>query len=115
MGLELSLIEGRGEIEIRTSPADTALPNNSLVNPGENPSPHLHQIVGGNAFNQTMDPNANDLPSTATCTSCTPIDDFSNYWTATLFFRYGTPALLPLLPLPTPNPSLHPPLCGTSR
>ncbi|EMR67157.1 hypothetical protein UCREL1_5843 [Eutypa lata UCREL1] len=58
-----------------------------LVNPGENPSPHLHQIVGGNAFNQTMDHTTHDLPSTATCTSCTPTEDFSNYWTATLFFR----------------------------
>lgn len=60
----------------------------SLVNPGENPSPHLHQIVGGNAFNQTMDHTTHDLPSTATCTSCTPTEDFSNYWTATLFFRF---------------------------
>ncbi|KAF2965747.1 hypothetical protein GQX73_g7830 [Xylaria multiplex] len=58
-----------------------------LVNPGALPSPHLHQIVGGNAFNTTMDPAAHDIPSTATCTSCTPVEDFSNYWTATLFFR----------------------------
>jgi hypothetical protein len=52
-----------------------------------NPSPHLHQIVGGNAFNATMDPKTHDIPATATCTSCTPIEDFSNYWTAVLFFR----------------------------
>ncbi|KAI0516899.1 hypothetical protein F5B22DRAFT_605428 [Xylaria bambusicola] len=58
-----------------------------LVNPGALPSPHLHQIVGGNAFNSTMDPTVHDLPSTATCTSCTPTEDFSNYWTAVLFFR----------------------------
>ncbi|KAI0111645.1 hypothetical protein F4814DRAFT_441012 [Daldinia grandis] len=58
-----------------------------LVNPGENPSPHLHQIVGGNAFNVSMDPTVHDLPSTATCTSCTPAEDFSNYWTAVLFFK----------------------------
>ncbi|KAI1491718.1 hypothetical protein F5X96DRAFT_678189 [Biscogniauxia mediterranea] len=58
-----------------------------LVNPGMNPSPHLHQVVGGNAFNATMDPSIHDLPTTATCTSCTPTEDFSNYWTAVLFFR----------------------------
>lgn len=69
--------------------ANTELLDYSLVNPGENPSPHLHQIVGGNAFNQTMDHTTHDLPSTATCTSCTPTEDFSNYWTANLFFRYG--------------------------
>lgn len=25
-----------------------------LVTPGQNPSPHVHQIVGGNAFNVTV-------------------------------------------------------------
>jgi hypothetical protein len=54
------------------------------VNPGIVGSPHLHQVVGGNAFNATMDV---DLPTTASCTSCTPVEDFSNYWTATLFFK----------------------------
>lgn len=58
-----------------------------LVNPGQMPSPHLHQVVGGNAFNVTMDQTNLDIPSTATCTTCTPAEDFSNYWTATLFFR----------------------------
>jgi hypothetical protein len=51
------------------------------------PSPHLHQVVGGNAFNVTMDHALHDIPKTATCTSCTPVDDFSNYWTAVLFFK----------------------------
>ncbi|OAA59904.1 hypothetical protein SPI_06102 [Niveomyces insectorum RCEF 264] len=58
-----------------------------LVNPGQNPSPHLHQVVGGNAFNTTMDHTVHDQATTATCTSCTPVEDFSNYWTAVLFFR----------------------------
>ncbi|KAL1895428.1 hypothetical protein Sste5346_005234 [Sporothrix stenoceras] len=58
-----------------------------LVNPGTTPSPHLHQVVGGNAFNSTMDYTVHDMPTTATCTSCTPVEDFSNYWTAVLFFR----------------------------
>lgn len=29
----------------------------------------------------------NDLATSASCTSCTPTEDFSNYWTATLFFK----------------------------
>ncbi len=34
-----------------------------------------------------MDHVTHDMPTTATCTSCTPLDDFSNYWTAVLFFK----------------------------
>jgi hypothetical protein len=33
-----------------------------------------------------MDPK-NDIPSMATCTSCTFSEDFSNYWTAVMYFR----------------------------
>lgn len=40
-----------------------------LVNPGANPSPHLHQILGGNSFNVTMDPSK-DMVAESTCTSC---------------------------------------------
>ncbi|KAI2603053.1 uncharacterized protein GGS25DRAFT_528035 [Hypoxylon fragiforme] len=58
-----------------------------LVTPGSIPSPHLHQIVGGNSFNASMDPATHDLPSQSTCTSCTFSEDFSNYWTAVLYFR----------------------------
>lgn len=58
-----------------------------LVNPGQSPSPHLHQIVGGNSFKPNMDPKTHDLPSASTCTSCTFSEDFSNYWTAVLYFR----------------------------
>jgi hypothetical protein len=58
-----------------------------LVNPGTIPSPHLHQIVGGNSFNASMDPATHDLPTVSTCTSCTFSEDFSNYWTAVLYFR----------------------------
>ncbi|KAH8589234.1 hypothetical protein B0O99DRAFT_655545 [Bisporella sp. PMI_857] len=58
-----------------------------LVNPGLIGSPHTHQIVGGNSFNATMEPIAYDLPSESTCTSCTFSEDFSNYWTAALYFR----------------------------
>ncbi|KAK3321671.1 hypothetical protein B0H66DRAFT_618703 [Apodospora peruviana] len=58
-----------------------------LVNPGMAPSPHTHQIVGGNSFNITMDPKSMDPSTTSTCTSCTYAEDFSNYWTASLYFR----------------------------
>ena len=58
-----------------------------LVTPGSVPSPHLHQIVGGNSFNATMDPATHDLPAESTCTSCTFSEDFSNYWTAVMYFK----------------------------
>ncbi|CAI6332953.1 unnamed protein product [Periconia digitata] len=58
-----------------------------LVNPGLTPSPHLHQIVGGNSFRANMPPITHDLPSLSTCTSCSFSEDFSNYWTAVLYFR----------------------------
>jgi hypothetical protein len=63
-----------------------------LVNPGVVPSPHLHQIVGGNSFNASMDPALLDIPTASTCTTCTFSEDFSNYWTAVLYFqaRNGT-------------------------
>ena len=34
-----------------------------------------------------MDPATHDLPTESTCTSCTFSEDFSNYWTAVLYFR----------------------------
>ncbi|RYP70439.1 hypothetical protein DL771_005480 [Monosporascus sp. 5C6A] len=71
-----------------------------LVNPGSIPSPHLHQIVGGNSFNASMDPTTHDLPALSTCTSCTFTEDFSNYWTAVLYFRArnGTYKRVPQIP-----------------
>jgi hypothetical protein len=57
-----------------------------LVNPGMKYTPHLHQIVGGDAFNITMDP-ARDLAKESTCTSCSFVQDKSNYWTAVMFFK----------------------------
>ncbi|KAK3996576.1 hypothetical protein QBC44DRAFT_231537 [Cladorrhinum sp. PSN332] len=58
-----------------------------LVNPGAELSPHVHQIVGGNSFNASMDFPAHDLVKESTCTSCTFSEDFSNYWTAVLYFK----------------------------
>lgn len=71
-----------------------------LVNPSAIPSPHLHQIVGGNSFNASMDPATHDLPKASTCTSCTFSEDFSNYWTAVLYFRArnGTFRRVPQIP-----------------
>lgn len=58
-----------------------------LVNPGMLQSTHLHQIVGGNSFNATMTPVEYDPSTRSTCTTCSFSEDFSNYWTANVFFR----------------------------
>ncbi|KAF9523132.1 hypothetical protein CPB83DRAFT_821895 [Crepidotus variabilis] len=57
-----------------------------LITPGQ-VSPHVHQIIGGNAFNLTMNPE-NDLPGIATCTTCRFKEDKSNYWTAVMYFKH---------------------------
>lgn len=49
-----------------------------LVNPGSIPSPHVHQIVGGNAFNASM--TTSDVSANASCTTCAFSEDKSNYW-----------------------------------
>ncbi|KAK0732289.1 hypothetical protein B0H67DRAFT_478423 [Lasiosphaeris hirsuta] len=56
-----------------------------LVNPGVSPSPHVHQIIGGNAFNITIP--STDVSALASCTTCSFPDDRSNYWTANIYFR----------------------------
>ncbi|CAI6323135.1 unnamed protein product [Periconia digitata] len=56
-----------------------------LVEPGNIPSAHVHQIVGGNAFNATM---KGDIGEQGTCTTCVYTEDFSNYWTAAMYFRH---------------------------
>ncbi|KXX73376.1 hypothetical protein MMYC01_210012 [Madurella mycetomatis] len=58
-----------------------------IVQPGVAPSAHTHQIVGGNSFNFSMDPADLDPATASTCTSCTYAEDFSNYWTATVYFK----------------------------
>lgn len=70
-----------------------------VVEPGSSPSSHVHHIVGGNAFNASM---AGDVSSRATCTTCQMADDFSNYWTATLYFKHpsnGSYHRVPVLPV----------------
>ena len=39
-------------------------------------------------FNVTMDPE-NDLPGLSKCTTCSFSEDFSNYWTAVLYFQHA--------------------------
>lgn len=58
-----------------------------VVEPGNTPSAHLHHIVGGNAFNATME---GDIGEKGTCTTCEMAEDFSNYWTAVLYFKHPT-------------------------
>ncbi|KAH8589877.1 hypothetical protein B0O99DRAFT_655229 [Bisporella sp. PMI_857] len=47
----------------------------------------MHQIVGGNSFNATMDHSELDPPTASKCTSCKMSEDFSNYWTGSIYFR----------------------------
>ncbi|TFK22731.1 hypothetical protein FA15DRAFT_504932 [Coprinopsis marcescibilis] len=69
-----------------------------LATPGQI-SPHVHQIIGGDAFNLTMHPD-NDLPNLSTCTTCRFKEDLSNYWTAVLYFRHtnGSYIRVPQIP-----------------
>lgn len=58
-----------------------------VVEPGNLPTAHLHHIVGGNAFNATM---TGDVGARGTCTTCQMSEDFSNYWTAVMYFKHPT-------------------------
>jgi hypothetical protein len=49
-----------------------------LVNPGQAPSPHMHQVVGGNAFNVSM--ASSDVAQLASCTTCSYSEDVSYTW-----------------------------------
>lgn len=55
-----------------------------VVQPDVLPSAHLHQIVGGDVFNATM---AGDIGEQGSCTTCVFTENFSNYWTAVMFFK----------------------------
>ena len=69
-----------------------------LVNPGLVGTPHTHQVVGGDAFKPSMP--SSDISKIASCTTCGPADDLSNYWTANLYFkaRNGTYKRVPQVP-----------------
>ena len=45
--------------------------------------------MGGNSFNASVEPVTYDLPGRSNCTGCTFSEDFSNYWTAVLYYRAG--------------------------
>lgn len=51
-----------------------------------------------------MDPTRLDPASASTCTTCSYAEDFSNYWTANLYFKSpenGTYKRVPQMPNPT--------------
>ncbi|KAF2733835.1 hypothetical protein EJ04DRAFT_604147 [Polyplosphaeria fusca] len=69
-----------------------------LVNPGLTPSPHIHQVVGGNAFAASI--ATTDVSAIANCTTCTFSEDLSNYWTANMYFKHrnGSYKRVPQIP-----------------
>lgn len=72
-----------------------------VVQPGAVPASHVHHIVGGNAFNATME---GDVGERATCTTCEMSEDFSNYWTAVLYFKHPTNGSYHRVPVIPVNP-----------
>ncbi len=71
--------------------------------PGAFPSAQVHHIVGGNAFNVTMN---GDVGARATCTTCQMAEDFSNYWTAVLYFKDPTNGSFHRVPVTPVQPLL---------
>ncbi|KAL8284631.1 hypothetical protein RB597_008524 [Gaeumannomyces tritici] len=72
-----------------------------VVHPGARQSPHLQQVVGGSSFDMlAADHNLHDPVGRSNCTTCSFSDDYSNYWTASLFFRArnGTFKRVPQMP-----------------
>jgi hypothetical protein len=45
------------------------------------------EVVWAIAHPFQMDPTRNDPAKMSTCTSCTYSEDFSNYWTASMYFK----------------------------
>ncbi|KAL7626037.1 hypothetical protein AAE478_002807 [Parahypoxylon ruwenzoriense] len=84
--LPLLLQAGLSQAAIRFGCASVSVQRlDPLVEPGAIPSAHVHQIVGGNAFDATME---GDIGEQASCTTCAYSEDFSNYWTAVMYFRH---------------------------
>lgn len=86
--LSLSLaLAGSSEAALRFGCSTVSIQRlDPLVEPGKIPSAHVHQIVGGNSFNATME---GDRAEQASCTTCTFSENFSNYWTAVMFFKHS--------------------------
>ncbi|KAH8687187.1 WSC domain-containing protein [Tricladium varicosporioides] len=54
-----------------------------VVNPGQ-VSGHVHTIMGGNGFGFQMDYASTQK---STCSSCSVVQDMSNYWTPSVYYR----------------------------
>ncbi|KAL1732013.1 hypothetical protein EV714DRAFT_248189 [Schizophyllum commune] len=63
----------------------TVVRSDPLVNP-DSVGQHLHQVVGGNSFDFNM-PDGYDLQAKSTCSSCSILENKSNYWTPTLYYQ----------------------------
>ena len=55
-----------------------------IVFPDENPAGHVHSIVGGSRFNESV--QYSDLQDSQ-CTTCNVPDDLSNYWVPQLYIK----------------------------
>lgn len=99
LSLAFALIAHRGtEAGLRFGCSQLSIQRlDPVVEPGNLPSAHVHQIVGGNAFNASM---TGDIGEKGTCTTCAFSEDFSNYWTAVLYFKHqnGTYKRVPIYP-----------------
>jgi len=72
-----------GQFTVNCAPL-TIQRSDPIVSPGT-ASAHVHAIIGGNAFNRTM----NGPPVTATATTCNKGLDHSNYWVPQLYYYNG--------------------------
>ncbi|RAR01291.1 hypothetical protein DDE82_006632 [Stemphylium lycopersici] len=94
----LALLAGAAQAAIRFGCSSVSIQRlDPLVEPDRVPSSHVHQIVGGNAFNATM---SGDIGEQGTCTTCAYTEDFSNYWTAAMYFKHqnGSYKRVPIYP-----------------
>ncbi|KAK6361771.1 hypothetical protein TWF730_005486 [Orbilia blumenaviensis] len=62
-----------------------------LVQPGVSPAKHVHNIMGGDAFDKTT---SWDRLQESTCTSCEVKGDKSIYWVPTLYFKKANGEIL---------------------
>ncbi|KAK3949195.1 hypothetical protein QBC32DRAFT_41380 [Pseudoneurospora amorphoporcata] len=61
-----------------------------IVSPGR-ASAHLHTVMGGSAFDSTLDYNRTQAPNVRT--TCAVSKDRSNYWVPTVYFRHANGSL----------------------
>ncbi|KAI0682529.1 hypothetical protein C8T65DRAFT_624476 [Cerioporus squamosus] len=66
----------------------TVVRSDPLINPGT-VGAHLHQVVGGDSFDFSM-PSGLDLQAASKCSSCSVLENKSNYWTPTLYYQSPT-------------------------